>query len=92
MYLICVTQKFCNLYLAQGKIKDSIVDELSLLLYIEWCATRPKWNRRGIEIPGTLLGAVWWFLSGLLMHADIFLHRTPEVPNQEELFQCVADT
>jgi hypothetical protein len=34
------------------------VDEHSLLLFINHCATRCKHTSKGIEIPNTLIGAV----------------------------------
>ncbi|KAJ7027044.1 hypothetical protein C8F04DRAFT_1399692 [Mycena alexandri] len=39
------------------KIPDNIVDEHSLLLYIKFCAERPKRDRKGNDIPGTFVGA-----------------------------------
>jgi hypothetical protein len=44
--------------LKAGKITDHIVDEHSLLLYINFCAERPKRTRKGADIPGTFIGAV----------------------------------
>ncbi|KAJ7154733.1 hypothetical protein C8R46DRAFT_442730 [Mycena filopes] len=49
--------EFKTIMLKQGKIKDGIVDEHSLLLYIEYNAEREKLTRRGEPIPGTRLGA-----------------------------------
>ncbi|KAJ7934437.1 hypothetical protein B0H13DRAFT_1591571 [Mycena leptocephala] len=43
--------------LKAGKITDHIVDEHSLLLYINFCAERPKRTRKGADIPGTFIGA-----------------------------------
>jgi hypothetical protein len=51
-------QEFVETFLKSGMIKDSIVDEHSLLLFIKFSAERPKRNRRGIDIPGTFVGAV----------------------------------
>lgn len=48
--------KACK-YQKTGFIKDSIVDEHSLLLFIQFSAERPKQNRRGGDILGTFLGA-----------------------------------
>ncbi|KAF8530712.1 hypothetical protein JB92DRAFT_3106142 [Gautieria morchelliformis] len=48
---------FCERAHSHGKIRDCIVDEHSLLLFIDWCATRPKRNRKGEELPGTFIGA-----------------------------------
>ncbi|KAJ7629821.1 hypothetical protein B0H17DRAFT_1164275 [Mycena rosella] len=39
------------------KIPDAIVDEHSLLMYINFCAERPKRTRKGVDIPGTFIGA-----------------------------------
>ena len=44
--------------MAEGKVRDDIVDEHSLLLYLEHTSTRAKRNRRGVEIPDTFVGAV----------------------------------
>ncbi|KDR69528.1 hypothetical protein GALMADRAFT_230698 [Galerina marginata CBS 339.88] len=43
--------------LATGKIRDDIVDEHALLLFIDFCAGRCKRNRRGEYIPNTRIGA-----------------------------------
>ncbi|KAJ7821253.1 hypothetical protein B0H13DRAFT_1660479 [Mycena leptocephala] len=43
--------------LKAGKITDHIVNEHSLLLYINFCAERPKRTRKGADIPGTFIGA-----------------------------------
>ncbi|KAJ7084783.1 hypothetical protein B0H15DRAFT_380554 [Mycena belliarum] len=39
------------------EIPDEIVDEHSLLLYINFCAERPKRTRKGQDIVGTFIGA-----------------------------------
>lgn len=39
-------------------MEDGIVDEHALLLFIQWNAERPKWNRRSESMPGTRVGAV----------------------------------
>ncbi|KAH9939892.1 hypothetical protein B0H21DRAFT_812429 [Amylocystis lapponica] len=53
--------KSWNLFLAEakrkGQVKDDIVDEHSLLVYINHLAERPKRNRRGEPIVGTRIGA-----------------------------------
>jgi len=51
-------QEFVERFLKSGMIKDSIVDEHSLLLFIKFSAERPKCNCHGIDIPGTFVGAV----------------------------------
>ena len=52
--------------LAKKQIKDDIVDEHLLLLYIKYSAERPKRTRRGDDIPGTFLGAVSLYANSLL--------------------------
>lgn len=52
------SQEFLRIALEKGQIRDDIVDELSLLLYIQYCAEREKRTRRGFPIPGTRVGAV----------------------------------
>ncbi|KAJ7857354.1 hypothetical protein B0H13DRAFT_1960478 [Mycena leptocephala] len=49
--------EFTRNALAAGQIDDTIVDEHALLLYIKFCAERPKRTRKGVEIPGTFVGA-----------------------------------
>ncbi|KAJ7493956.1 hypothetical protein FB451DRAFT_1491519 [Mycena latifolia] len=49
--------EFKTITIRQKKIKDGIVDEHSLLLYIIFSAEREKRTRRGQPIPGTRLGA-----------------------------------
>ncbi|KAJ7727166.1 hypothetical protein B0H14DRAFT_2640954 [Mycena olivaceomarginata] len=41
----------------EGKIKDDIIDEHAILLYIEYSAECEKRTRRGMPIPGSWLGA-----------------------------------
>ena len=53
-----ILQEFVEKYRKNGSIKDGIVDEHSLLLFIQFSAERPKRNRRGVDISGTFLGAV----------------------------------
>ncbi|EDR15296.1 uncharacterized protein LACBIDRAFT_320988 [Laccaria bicolor S238N-H82] len=43
--------------LAAGKLRDDIVDEHALLLFIDFCARRCKRDRRGEYIPNTRIGA-----------------------------------
>jgi len=52
-----VVNEFTRIALAAGEIDDPIVDEHSLLLFIKFCAERPKCTRKGVDIPGTFLGA-----------------------------------
>lgn len=49
--------EFVEMYQKNGKIKDDIVDEHSMLLFLDYSASRPKKTTRGIEIPGTFIGA-----------------------------------
>ena len=44
--------------LSQGKIRDEIVDEHSLLLFIEFSANQCRRDRRGEYIPNTRIGVV----------------------------------
>ena len=46
----------------QKQVKDDMVDEHSLLLYIKHSALHPKRDRKGNPIPGTLVGAVSFFV------------------------------
>ncbi|KAF8130928.1 hypothetical protein K438DRAFT_1643350, partial [Mycena galopus ATCC 62051] len=48
---------FTAMALQRNKIKDNIVDEHALLLFIEHSAEREKLTQRGLPIPGTRLGA-----------------------------------
>uniref|UniRef100_A0A8H8CI32 XPG-I domain-containing protein n=1 Tax=Psilocybe cubensis TaxID=181762 RepID=A0A8H8CI32_PSICU len=48
---------FCRQALDKGEIQDDIVDCHHLLLYIRHSAERPKRTRKGLDIPGTYLGA-----------------------------------
>ncbi|KAJ7501390.1 hypothetical protein B0H11DRAFT_1713632, partial [Mycena galericulata] len=50
-------REFTRIALERGEIDDDIVDETSLLLYIQFCAERPKRTRKGQDIPGTFIGA-----------------------------------
>ena len=51
-------QEFVELAQDKGEIKDRIIDEHHLLLYIKFCSERPKRTRKGNNIPGTFIGAV----------------------------------
>ncbi|PPQ74282.1 hypothetical protein CVT24_001198 [Panaeolus cyanescens] len=50
-------KEFCTNALKDGTIKDEIIDEHHLLLYIRFCSQRPKRDRRGQDIPNTFIGA-----------------------------------
>ncbi|KAF9474955.1 hypothetical protein BDN70DRAFT_814884, partial [Pholiota conissans] len=50
-------EEFVAQALKKGEIKDQIIDEHHLLLYIKFCSERPKRDRRGNDIPGTYIGA-----------------------------------
>ncbi|PPQ75836.1 hypothetical protein CVT26_001130 [Gymnopilus dilepis] len=50
-------KEFCTKALANGQIKDEIIDEHHLLLYIRFCSERPKRTKKGVDIPGTFIGA-----------------------------------
>ncbi|KAF6752308.1 hypothetical protein DFP72DRAFT_815521, partial [Ephemerocybe angulata] len=55
--LVRFWEEFISIKLAAKEVKDKIVDEHSLLLFISWNASRPKRSPRGHEIPGTFIGA-----------------------------------
>jgi hypothetical protein len=58
-------QEFVRIAMAKGDIQDGIVDEHSLLCFINYNAERPKRTRKGLEIPGTFIGAVGLFTDFL---------------------------
>ncbi|KAJ7246074.1 hypothetical protein C8J57DRAFT_1241859 [Mycena rebaudengoi] len=43
--------------LASGEVKDDIVDEHSMLLFMKWSSERPQFSRNGNPKPGTRIGA-----------------------------------
>ncbi|KAF9031193.1 hypothetical protein BDZ89DRAFT_1064031 [Hymenopellis radicata] len=55
--LVRAWDEWCASALLAGEIKDKIVDEHSLLLFIRYSALRPKRDRRRNFIPDTRLGA-----------------------------------
>ncbi|KAJ6493137.1 hypothetical protein C8R45DRAFT_1136097 [Mycena sanguinolenta] len=55
--MVCGWNEFAEKALASKEILDNKVDEHSLLLFIKFPAERPKRNRRGVDIPGTFIGA-----------------------------------
>ncbi|KAJ3767235.1 hypothetical protein FB446DRAFT_821118 [Lentinula raphanica] len=57
MQVVKSWNKFLDEALFKGEVKDRIVDEHSLLSFVMWTYARPKLNRRGIEQPGTFVGA-----------------------------------
>ena len=54
--------------LEAGKVRDDIVDEHSLLLFIDFLANRCRHDRCGEYIPGTRIGAVRAFLHIILVY------------------------
>jgi hypothetical protein len=56
-------QEWQTMALKLGKIKDKIIDEHAILLYIEYSAEREKKTRRGAPIAGSRLGAVCFLFS-----------------------------
>ncbi|KAJ6548089.1 hypothetical protein B0H10DRAFT_2170043 [Mycena sp. CBHHK59/15] len=50
-------KEFTEIKLKKREIRDGIVDEHSMLLFINYSAEREKKSRRGQPIPGTRLGA-----------------------------------
>ncbi|KAF9490446.1 hypothetical protein BDN71DRAFT_1490630 [Pleurotus eryngii] len=55
--VVCAWEEFRTLARFEGRIQDDIVDEHSLLSFIQYSAERPKRTRRGHPIPGTFVGA-----------------------------------
>ncbi|KAJ6513969.1 hypothetical protein DFH09DRAFT_1197104 [Mycena vulgaris] len=49
--------EFLGIARSRNEIRDDVVDELSLLLFIKFNAEREKRTRKGVPIPGTHLGA-----------------------------------
>ncbi|PPQ96770.1 hypothetical protein CVT26_006269 [Gymnopilus dilepis] len=47
-------KEFCTKALANGQIKDDIIDEHHLLLYIRFCSECPKRTKQAVDIPGTI--------------------------------------
>ncbi|KAF9555338.1 hypothetical protein CPC08DRAFT_753114 [Agrocybe pediades] len=63
-------EEFCAQVLSKGEIKDTIIDEHHLLLFIRYSAQRPKRKPRGGELPGTRIGAMAKVGIGFLMHRE----------------------
>ncbi|KAJ6450568.1 hypothetical protein C8R47DRAFT_1189292 [Mycena vitilis] len=63
---------------ARNEVRDDIVDQHSLLLFIKYSAERPKMTSKGVDIPNTLLGAsqIKKFLFGALR-----IRKTQEAVN-----------
>lgn len=57
-FVFTLHQEFIDMAVAANKVRDHVVDEHSLLLFISFCAERPKRTRKGLDIPGTFIGAV----------------------------------
>jgi hypothetical protein len=67
LFFFCIMSTISNAFsskvflqhaLEAGKVRDNIVDEHSLLLFIDFSANRCRRDRRGEYIPGTRIGAV----------------------------------
>ena len=69
----CFSKVFLQHALEAGKICDDIVDEHSLLLFIDFSANRCRRDRRGEYIPGTRIGAVRTFLYIMIIHGYLTL-------------------
>ncbi|KAJ3823193.1 hypothetical protein F5880DRAFT_1507166 [Lentinula raphanica] len=91
--------KFLDEALFKGEVKDRIVDEHSLLLFVMWTYARPKLNRCGIEQPGTFVGASRHpavtnrVYDCVKTQMDLALKRVRDglVPN-EDMLDIVANT
>ena len=53
-----LVQEFVTAAIERGDLRDSIIDEHHLLLWIKHCAERPKKTRRGVDKIGSFIGAV----------------------------------
>lgn len=66
MFCLIIIAYFSKVFLQHaleaGKVRDDIVDEHSLLLFIDFSANRCRRDRRGEYISGTRIGAVRTFL------------------------------
>ena len=69
----CFSKVFLQHALEAGKMCDNIVDEHSLLLFIDFLANRCRHDRRGEYIPGTRIGAVCTFLYIMIIHGYLTL-------------------
>ena len=64
-------QRFMNSAITEGKLKDDIIDEHALLLFLEYLGERPKFNKRGEVISGTRIGAVMIFVSIAIFRSKV---------------------
>ncbi len=84
-------QLFLEDALIKGHLRDRIVDEHALLLYVKHTAERQKRNHRGKEIVGTRVGAVCnqHSSAGIQVKCMVLTHITL-VANQERIFRCTS--
>jgi hypothetical protein len=71
---IITLQEFVELALDKGEIKDRIIDEHHLLLYIKFCSERPGRTRKGDNIPGTFIGMVCFKSKNFLILFNLVSH------------------
>ncbi|KAJ7290789.1 hypothetical protein C8J57DRAFT_1612073 [Mycena rebaudengoi] len=62
--------------LASGEVKDDIVDEHSMLLFMKWSSERPQFSRNWNPKPGTRIGAIKKMFFGALR-----IRKTQEATN-----------
>lgn len=78
-------EEFVQHVLRRGKIKDAIVDEHSLLCFINFCTERCKRDHRGNDISGTFLGASQ--LKKLFFGA-LRIHKERDAENPSLAHKC----
>jgi hypothetical protein len=79
--------------LEAGKVRDDIVDEHSLLVFIDFSANRCRRDRHGEYIPGTRIGAVRTFLYIIIYHSPSRLLNTDSwvlVSDQKGILWCTS--
>lgn len=79
-----IPKVFLQHALEAGKVRDDIVDEHSLLLFIDFSANRCRRDRRGEYIPGTRIGAVHTFLYIILYHFRLLDTISPLLVSDQE--------
>jgi hypothetical protein len=70
--VVFISKVFLQHALEAGKVRDDIVDEHSLLLFIDFSANRCRRDRHGEYIPGTRIGAVRIFSKSFYHSRIIF--------------------
>jgi hypothetical protein len=87
--VVFLSKVFLRHALEAGKVRDDIVDEHSLLLFIDFSANRCRRDRRGDYIPGTRIGAVRTF-SKSFYHSRLLDNSLLLVSDQEGVLRCTS--